>query len=147
MWSDDFDAWTPERKMALRRELVEKYVAFAAPALAFSLTQLSLALTTFVTILTALTVSGAGYAAIRDAVSGVLPFLTGPLGSIDAGLGNAAISLLLTDVLSPLLIGGALAATPGVTEQIDGSLKNWGLDADGLNGLLDDWFEKGPASS
>ena len=145
MWSDDFDSWTPERKMALRRELIEKYVAFAAPALAFSLTQLVLALTTFVTILVVLSTSGAGYAVIRDGVSGVLPFLTGPLGSIDAALGNAAISLLLTDFASPLLIGGALAATPGVTEKIDGSLKNWGLDADGLNKLLDGWFEKGPA--
>lgn len=146
MWSDEYGGWEPERKMALRRELVEKYVAFAAPALAFSLTQLTLALSTFLGILTAFNVSGAGYAAVRDGVSGALPFLAGPLGGIDEGLGNAAISLLLTDVVSPLLLGGALAATPGVTAQIDGSLKNWGLDADGLNSLLDDWFEKGPAS-
>ena len=126
-------------------------------------------MSTFLAILAVLNLSGAGYAAIRDGVSGVVPFLAGPLGGIDETLGNAgeegwhlpapppdcplltchtfaAISLLLTDLTGPLLIAGALAVTPSVTEQIEELLAKAGLDAAGLNGFLDDTFEKGPTS-
>lgn len=123
-----------------RRAIVESYVRVFAPALAFSATQLGLTLAAFFSILLALGISGRGFADVENLAAG-LPLLPGLLDKVDPSWGNAAIALVLVEVLAPFLLPVAVAASPPVATALQAKLESWGLDADGLNARIEKVLE------
>ena len=134
LWSEG-KTWGPEERATRRREIVDTYVRVFAPALAFSGAQLALSLATICTVLLALGVSGRGYADIASLGAGV-PLLGDALAQVDSGWGNAAIALLVVELLAPALIPLALLVTPAATEALSQWLTDKGFDAEGLNARI-----------
>jgi len=134
VWTEG-SSWSPEERASRRRDLVETYVRVFAPALSFSFAQLSLSLSVFLLTLLSLNLSGRGYADIADLVAG-FPVVPDLLAKVDPGWGNVAIALVIIEVLSPLLLPVAAAATPSLSAALQRKLEELGFDAEGLDAQL-----------
>ncbi|KAL3915242.1 MAG: hypothetical protein SGPRY_007310, partial [Prymnesium sp.] len=135
VWTEG-STWSPEERAERRRDIVEKYVRVFAPALAFSAAQLGLSLFAFAVVLIALNLSGRGFNDLADALSS-LPLLEDLISKVDPAWGNAAIALVVVEVLAPLLLPVAIGISPGIAQSLQNQLEVWGIDADGLNARIE----------
>lgn len=135
VWTEG-STWSPAEREQRRRDIIEKYVRVFAPALSFSAAQLGLSIGVFLTVLIALNVSGRGFTDLSAAFTN-LPLFGDLLEKVDPSWGNAAIALVVVEVMAPLLLPVALALTPGMTASLQSQLEAWGLDAEGLNARIE----------
>ena len=134
LWTDG-RSWDVDTRAEKRRTIVDTYVRVFAPAVAFSGVSLAVSLSAFLVVLAALSVSGRGYDDIAGFASNV-PLLGGALQQVDAGWGNAAISLLLVELSAPVLLPLVALATPTATEALQEKLTASGFDAEGINAKM-----------
>lgn len=76
-----------------------------------------------------------------------IPLVASALDKIDTSLGNAAIALLIVELLGPALIAIALAAAPGASASLKVKLNDWGLPDRLLPPKPISSTEAGPAST
>jgi hypothetical protein len=56
-----------------------------------------------------------------------IPFIASALEQVDPSLGNAAIALLIVELLGPALLAIALASAPRASASLKEQLNVWGL--------------------
>jgi hypothetical protein len=125
---------TERRK--LRLEILEIYTNFAVPSLSLAFGTFVSFPGAFVLIFIALQASGRGLPDLKALFASV-PFVADALSHIDPSLGNAAVTAVLVELLSPVLILLAVAIKGRLEAQLREQLPRWGLDADGLASRID----------
>mmetsp|Transcript_38684 Transcript_38684/g.93147 ORF Transcript_38684/g.93147 Transcript_38684/m.93147 type:complete len:164 (-) Transcript_38684:73-564(-) len=107
------------------REFVQTYLRVFVPGIGYALTSFAVFGSSILFFLSALGISGRGYADILAAVDGV-PLLHDLLEKADPAWGNVAIALVGCEVLSPVILGATLALTPRVMDALRAKLEDWG---------------------
>jgi len=80
---------------------------------------------------TTLAVSGLGYTNLVELAGRIEP-LQQLLERVDPAWGNTALSFLVLELMSPLLIGASLALTPKTVRAVTRQLEEWELDEAGM---------------
>mmetsp|Transcript_15955 Transcript_15955/g.37027 ORF Transcript_15955/g.37027 Transcript_15955/m.37027 type:complete len:212 (-) Transcript_15955:280-915(-) len=128
----DGKTWEREELEVRAQEFAQTYVNVLVPSFAYTGTQFSVFASAWLFSLAGLWASGKGYVDVVAAVGGFSP-LRDLLSKVDESWGNAAIALLIVEILSPLLIAASLAATPRVVEALEAKLDEWDLSEKGVS--------------
>ena len=122
-------SWDSETLETKTQEFVRTYLRIFVPGIGYALTSFTVLASTFSLCLLVLNLSGRGYSDIIGAVSSIEP-LRNVLEKADETWGNVAIALVCCEILSPLILGVALALTPRTMAVLKEKLEElgWGED-------------------
>jgi len=124
-------SWDADTLDAKAQDFAGTYVRVLIPGISYTATQFALFAAVFVSAWTTLAVSGLGYTNLVDFAGKIEP-LQNLLERVDPAWGNTALSLLVLELLSPLLVGASLALTPKTVRAVTRQLEDWELDEAGM---------------
>ena len=124
-------SWDADTLEAKAQDFAGTYVRVLIPGISYTATQFALFAAAFVSAWTTLAVSGLGYTNLVELAGRIEP-LQQLLERVDPAWGNTALSLLVLELMSPLLIGASLALTPKTVRAVTRQLEEWELDEAGM---------------
>mmetsp|Transcript_9836 Transcript_9836/g.17912 ORF Transcript_9836/g.17912 Transcript_9836/m.17912 type:complete len:258 (-) Transcript_9836:150-923(-) len=134
-------SWDSDELEEKTRELVRSYVDVVVPGLGYAATSLAVYAASFAFVGVVLALSGRGYTDILAAVSGFEP-LRDLLEKADPTWGNAAIALVIIELLSPAIIAVTLALTPKTMDSLRTNLDAWGWGEEGIDERVSEMLGK-----
>jgi hypothetical protein len=124
-------SWDADTLEAKAQDFAGTYVRVLIPGISYTATQFALFAAAFVSAWTTLAVSGLGYTNLVELAGRIEP-LQQLLERVDPAWGNTALSFLVLELMSPLLIGASLALTPKTVRAVTRQLEEWELDEAGM---------------
>eukprot|EP00978_Attheya_sp_CCMP212_P003386 scaffold6995_cov66-Attheya_sp.AAC.8 len=134
-------SWDSDELEEKTRDLARSYVRVVVPGVGYVATSLAVYAASFAFVGVALALSGRGYTDILAAVSGFEP-LRDLLEKADPKWGNAAIALVIIELLSPAIIAVTLALTPKTMDSLRTNLDKWGWGEEGIDERVSEMLGK-----